>query len=61
MWGAPAEPADSYYEVRPECTDVPNTKFKIRVCVFFFFKFFKCFFFLEILDYLWGKKLGNGR
>ncbi|MBA0809668.1 hypothetical protein Gohar_025301 [Gossypium harknessii] len=30
MWGAPAEPADSYYEVRPECTDVPNTKFKIR-------------------------------
>ncbi|KAE8660169.1 early nodulin-like protein 3-like [Hibiscus syriacus] len=30
MWGAPAEPADSYYEVRPECTDVPGTKFKIR-------------------------------
>ncbi|KAL4379109.1 hypothetical protein GQ457_02G037350 [Hibiscus cannabinus] len=30
MWGAPAEPADSYYEVRPECTDVPTTKFKIR-------------------------------
>ncbi|KAL4353584.1 hypothetical protein GQ457_06G022130 [Hibiscus cannabinus] len=30
MWGAPAEPADSYYEVRPECTDVPETKFKIR-------------------------------
>ncbi|KAE8684236.1 early nodulin-like protein 3-like [Hibiscus syriacus] len=24
------EPADSYYEVRPECTDVPETKFKIR-------------------------------
>ncbi|XP_022735207.1 TBC1 domain family member 15-like [Durio zibethinus] len=30
MWGAPAEPADSYYEVRPECTDVPITKFKIK-------------------------------
>ncbi|KAL5736021.1 hypothetical protein ACOSP7_030492 [Xanthoceras sorbifolium] len=30
MWGAPAEPADSYYEVRPECTDVPKTKFKIK-------------------------------
>ncbi|GMI79426.1 hypothetical protein like AT4G27100 [Hibiscus trionum] len=30
MWGAPAEPADSYYEVRPECTDVPTTKFKIK-------------------------------
>ncbi|KDO50229.1 hypothetical protein CISIN_1g013868mg [Citrus sinensis] len=30
MWGAPAEPADSYYEVRPECTDVPKTRFKIK-------------------------------
>ena len=30
MWGAPAEPADGYYEVRPECTDVPKTKFKIK-------------------------------
>ncbi|XVE80316.1 hypothetical protein DITRI_Ditri14bG0129900 [Diplodiscus trichospermus] len=30
MWGAPAEPADSYYEVRPECTDVPITRFKIK-------------------------------
>ncbi|KAJ4836639.1 hypothetical protein Tsubulata_005489 [Turnera subulata] len=29
MWGS-AEPADSYYEVRPECTDVPKTRFKIR-------------------------------
>lgn len=34
MWGAPAEPADSYYEVRPECTDVPKTRFKIKVCAF---------------------------
>ncbi|XP_044490811.1 GTPase-activating protein GYP7-like [Mangifera indica] len=30
MWGTPAEPADSYYEVRPECTDVPKTRFKIK-------------------------------
>ncbi|KAL1206505.1 Rab GTPase-activating protein 22 [Cardamine amara subsp. amara] len=30
MWGAVAEPADSYYLIRPECTDVPNTKFKIK-------------------------------
>ncbi|CAN6812914.1 unnamed protein product [Brassica oleracea] len=30
MWGAPAEPADSYYQIRPECTDVPNTRFKIK-------------------------------
>ncbi|MBA0736152.1 hypothetical protein Gogos_009726, partial [Gossypium gossypioides] len=30
MWGGPAEPADSYYAVRPECTDVPRTRFKIK-------------------------------
>ncbi|EFH42319.1 hypothetical protein ARALYDRAFT_495559 [Arabidopsis lyrata subsp. lyrata] len=30
MWGAFAEPADSYYQIRPECNDVPNTKFKIK-------------------------------
>ncbi|XP_039035915.1 uncharacterized protein LOC120172553 [Hibiscus syriacus] len=30
MWGAPGEPADSYYAVRPECTDVPRTRFKIK-------------------------------
>ncbi|WCJ37860.1 Ypt/Rab-GAP domain of gyp1p superfamily protein [Euphorbia peplus] len=30
MWGGGGEPADSYYEVRPECTDVPKTKFKIK-------------------------------
>ncbi|XP_050219485.1 rab GTPase-activating protein 22-like [Mercurialis annua] len=29
MWSY-AEPADSYYEVRPECTDVPKTRFKIK-------------------------------
>ncbi|CAN1242819.1 TBC1 domain family member 15 [Linum perenne] len=29
MWST-AEPADSYYEVRPECTDVPKTRFKIK-------------------------------
>ncbi|KAJ0103498.1 hypothetical protein Patl1_04294 [Pistacia atlantica] len=30
MWGATSQPADSYYEVRPECTDVPKTRFKIK-------------------------------
>ncbi|XP_039034227.1 TBC1 domain family member 15-like isoform X2 [Hibiscus syriacus] len=30
MWGAPGEAADSYYTVRPECTDVPRTRFKIK-------------------------------
>lgn len=37
MWGGPAEPADSYYAVRPECTDVPRTRFKIKVCFFSLF------------------------
>ncbi|XP_057465685.1 rab GTPase-activating protein 22-like isoform X2 [Actinidia eriantha] len=30
MWRDPGTPADSYYQVRPECTDVPKTKFKIK-------------------------------
>ncbi|GKV15700.1 hypothetical protein SLEP1_g26464 [Rubroshorea leprosula] len=30
MWGNGGEPADSYYEVRPECTNVPKSKFKIK-------------------------------
>ncbi|KAE8729786.1 early nodulin-like protein 3-like [Hibiscus syriacus] len=30
MWGAPGEAADSYYKARPECTDVPRTRFKIK-------------------------------
>ncbi|KAK4750627.1 hypothetical protein SAY87_004109 [Trapa incisa] len=31
MWRSePVVPADSFYEVRPECTNVPKTKFKIR-------------------------------
>ncbi|AEE85301.1 putative Rab-GTPase-TBC domain-containing protein [Arabidopsis thaliana] len=30
MWGGAGEPADSYYQVRPECTDVPKTRFKIK-------------------------------
>ncbi|KAG8637061.1 TBC1 domain family member 15 isoform X2 [Manihot esculenta] len=29
MWNT-GEPADSYYAVRPECTDVPKSRFKIR-------------------------------
>ncbi|XP_011048303.1 PREDICTED: TBC1 domain family member 17 [Populus euphratica] len=30
MWRDPGQPADSYYQVRPECTDVPKTRFKIK-------------------------------
>ncbi|CAL5390522.1 unnamed protein product [Camellia sinensis] len=30
MWRDPGTPTDSFYEVRPECTDVPKTKFKIK-------------------------------
>ncbi|GKV14358.1 hypothetical protein SLEP1_g25254 [Rubroshorea leprosula] len=30
MWGSGGESADSYYRVRPECSDVPKTKFKIK-------------------------------
>ncbi|KAB2044279.1 hypothetical protein ES319_D01G077800v1 [Gossypium barbadense] len=30
MRGAPSEPADSYYEVRPDSTDVPATRFRIK-------------------------------
>lgn len=30
MWRDAGENADSYYEVRPECTDVPKTRFKIK-------------------------------
>ncbi|CAL5333436.1 unnamed protein product [Camellia sinensis] len=31
MWRDVGTPTDSFYEVRPECTDVPKTKFKINV------------------------------
>ncbi|KAG5120160.1 hypothetical protein JHK82_034580 [Glycine max] len=30
MWRDPGVPADSFYEIRPECTDVPVTRFKIK-------------------------------
>ncbi|KAL6553420.1 hypothetical protein OROGR_007262 [Orobanche gracilis] len=30
MWRDPGTPADSYYEVRPECVDVPESKFRIK-------------------------------
>lgn len=30
MWRDAGAPTDSFYEVRPECTDVPKTKFKIK-------------------------------
>jgi len=31
MWRDPGATADSFYQVRPECTDVPKTRFKIKV------------------------------
>ncbi|KAK7257326.1 hypothetical protein RIF29_31210 [Crotalaria pallida] len=30
MWRDPGAPADSFYEVRPECTDVPKSRFRIK-------------------------------
>ncbi|RZB83376.1 GTPase-activating protein gyp7 isoform A [Glycine soja] len=30
MWRDPGVSADSFYEIRPECTDVPVTRFKIK-------------------------------
>ncbi|KAL0320771.1 UNVERIFIED_CONTAM: GTPase-activating protein gyp7 [Sesamum radiatum] len=30
MWRDPGTPADDYYQVRPECTDVPESKFRIK-------------------------------
>ncbi|KAF3453513.1 hypothetical protein FNV43_RR03953 [Rhamnella rubrinervis] len=30
MWRDPGVPGDSFYEVRPECTDVPKSRFKIK-------------------------------
>ncbi|CAK9186406.1 unnamed protein product [Ilex paraguariensis] len=30
MWWDAGAPTDSFYQVRPECTDVPKTKFRIK-------------------------------
>ncbi|KAK7324658.1 hypothetical protein VNO77_28392 [Canavalia gladiata] len=30
MWRSRGVPADSFYQIRPECTDVPVTRFKIK-------------------------------
>ncbi|KAJ0959718.1 hypothetical protein J5N97_000619 [Dioscorea zingiberensis] len=30
MWRGSGEPADSFYAVRPECSDVTKTRFKIK-------------------------------
>ncbi|KAI4388340.1 hypothetical protein MLD38_000676 [Melastoma candidum] len=30
MWGDPGIPTDSFYQIHPECTDVPKTRFKIK-------------------------------
>lgn len=37
LWKDPGIPTDSFYEVRAECTDVPKTKFKIKVSPLLFF------------------------
>ncbi|XP_057803928.1 uncharacterized protein LOC131019402 isoform X2 [Salvia miltiorrhiza] len=31
MWKDVGTPADSYYQVRPDCTDVPESKFRIKI------------------------------
>jgi len=31
MWRDPGAPADSFYETRPECTDIPKSRFRIKV------------------------------
>lgn len=36
MWRDPGAPADSFYQVRPECTNVPKTRFRIKVSFFSF-------------------------
>ena len=35
--GDPRTPADSFYQACPECTCVPETRFKIKVIFYFFF------------------------
>ena len=50
MWRDPGTPADSYYQVRPECTDVPKTRFKIKVR--FLFKFYMTYILFGFLDTL---------
>ena len=52
MWRDPGTPADSYYQVRPECTDVPKTRFKIKVC--FLFLFFYNIYNIRIFRYPFG-------
>lgn len=38
MWRDPGTPADSFYEVRPECAaSVPESKFRIKVHFFFIY------------------------
>lgn len=51
MWRDSGAPADSYYEIRPECTeDVPKTRFKIKVdFLTFLFLGFKLFVYLFVL------------
>lgn len=49
MWRDSGVSTESFYQVRPECTDVPKTKFKIRVRSWFFhFFFYVCMYYLFI-------------
>ena len=48
----PGTPADSYYQVRPECIDVPKTRFKIKVR--FLFLFFYDIYIIQIFRYSFG-------
>ena len=39
-WGNSGQAADSFYQVRPDCSqNVPSTKFKIKVSICFFASF----------------------
>ena len=48
MWRDSGVSTESFYQVRPECTDVPKTKFKIRVRSWFFHFFFLGMYYLFI-------------
>lgn len=52
MWRDPGAPADSFYLVRPECTDVPKTRFKIKVRWLFVVFIFILTFSDTLLDFL---------
>jgi len=49
IWRDPGAPADSFYEVRPECTDVPKTRFRIKVRIVVFLSFLGFWYFLGLM------------